>query len=70
MFRLFKENKNLPKEFKMKIENEKVLVLRTIYLNPKNDELIGKLAFIEKKSKGQLIRELIDIGLENYGKEK
>lgn len=47
----------------MKNKNEQVLVLRTIYLNPENDEELRKLAFDNKISKASLIRRLIEIGL-------
>lgn len=44
-------------------KNEKALVLRTVYLNPERDEELRQIAFENKISKGDLIRQLIDLGL-------
>ena len=40
-----------------------VLILRTIYLDPQQDEELRKIAFEHKIAKGELIRRLLDIGL-------
>jgi hypothetical protein len=49
----------------MTTKNEKNLVLRTVYLNPERDEELRKIAFENRLSKGDLIRRLIDFGLEH-----
>lgn len=46
----------------MKVNN-KALVLRTVYLNPEQDEELRKISSHLKIGKNELIRQLIDLGL-------
>ena len=43
---------------------DKALVLRTVYLDSRRDEELRKIAFEHRMSKGELIRRLIDFGIE------
>lgn len=45
------------------------MVLRTVYLPPELDHKIGALAFTESVSKGDVIREMLERGLQASGKK-
>ncbi|MBO9855089.1 hypothetical protein [Xanthomonas phaseoli] len=53
----------------MKKPVDENMVLRSVYLPPDLDHKIGALAFTESVSKGDVIREMLEKGLNASGKK-